>query len=111
MPHARLFHNADCSKCRSALKLLIERDVDVEVVSYLEHPPTIGKLRDLMRKLGEPASALLRAGDDAPALDTADEDAVLQALVADPRRLQRPILVVGERAVIARPPERVLELI
>jgi arsenate reductase len=116
MPDARLYHNADCSKCRAALALLLERGVDVEVVSYLEHPPTIDELRTLVRRLGVPAAALVRSAEldghgASPAAPGVDEDTILQALAASPRRLQRPILVVGDRAVIARPPERVLELL
>ena len=113
MTRARLYHNADCSKCRAALSLLLERGVDVEVVNYLDHPPTVDALRDLVRRLGLPATSLLRSpGSDAGTSDAdVDEHAVLAALAAAPERLQRPILVVGERAVIARPPERVLELL
>lgn len=114
MTTARLFHNADCSKCRSALALLLERGVDVEVVSYLDHPPTADALRGLSRMLGLPASALVRGGDaaaDRLLASGTPESEVFAALSADPRLLQRPILVVGDRAVIARPPERVLELL
>lgn len=114
MTAARLFHNADCSKCRSALALLLERGVDVEVVSYLEHPPAAAALRDLARMLGLRAAALVRPGEPGAdrLLDPATpEDDVFAALAADPRRLQRPILVMGDRAVVARPPERVLELL
>jgi arsenate reductase (glutaredoxin) len=114
MTNARLYHNADCSKCRAALALLLERGVDVEVVNYLERPPSVAELRELLRRLAVPPSALVRVPDsaaDAAALAACDEDAILQALAAEPGRMQRPILVVGERAVIARPPERVLELV
>lgn len=114
MRHARLYHNADCSKCRAALVLLLERGVDVEVVDYLAHPPSVEDLRALVRRLGVPAASLLRspgAGDCAPPHAGADDDAIVAMLAASPDRLQRPILVIGERAVIARPPERVLELL
>lgn len=116
MPRARLCHNADCSKCRAALALLLERGEEVEVVNYLEQPPSVDDLRELLRRLGVPAAALMRAsdGDDTAAALTAPgvaDDAIFEALVAEPRRLQRPILVVGDRAVIARPAERVLELL
>lgn len=114
MPAARLYHNADCSKCRAALVLLIERDVETEVVNYLENPPTLDELRELVRQLGVPVRDLLRAGHaDAAHLDdpAVSDETVLAALRANPQWLQRPILVIGERAVIARPPERALELL
>lgn len=116
MSTPRLYHNADCSKCRAALALLLGRGVQPEVVSYLDHPPSVDELRALVRMLGEPARALLRATDAEAirlGLDDAEraDDDILAALASRPRLLQRPILVVGDRAVIARPPERVLELI
>lgn len=116
MAAARLYHNADCSKCRAALALLLERGVDVEVVNYLDNPLDADHLRALVRMLDVPAAALVRPNAQDPEVarlldpSTADE-AIHAALAANPRLLQRPILVVGERAVIARPPERVLELL
>ena len=112
----RLYHNPRCSKSRGALELLRERGLEPVIVPYLETPPTVEELRELLRRLGLPARALLRTGEpeyadlglDAPALD---EAALLRAMHAHPRLIERPILVVGERAVIGRPPERVLELL
>lgn len=116
MPAARLFHNPDCSKSRAALDLLRAHGVEPEVVDYRAHPPSVDELRGLLRLLGVPARDLLRSGDDearALGLDDAalSDEAVLRAVCAHPRLMQRPILVWGERAVIARPPERVLELL
>jgi arsenate reductase len=116
MTNARLYHNADCSKCRSALALLVERGIDVEVVSYLDQPPSLDELRALLRRLDQPARSLLRVAEGDPtaaalAASHVGDETILAALAADPRRLQRPVLVVGDRAVIARPPERVLEII
>lgn len=116
MSTPRLYHNADCSKCRAALALLLDHGVSPMLVSYLDHPPSVADLRALLVQLGEPARALLRDTDDeARQLGLDDprlsDEAILEALHARPRLLQRPILVIGERAVIARPPERVLELL
>jgi arsenate reductase len=114
--HGLLYHNPRCSKSRGALDLLRERGVEPGIVSYLDAPPTIAQLRELVRKLGLPARALLRTGEaeyaqlglDDPALD---DEALLRAMHAHPRLIERPIFVVGERAVIGRPPERVLDLL
>lgn len=112
----RLFHNPRCSKSRGALELLRERGIEPEIVSYLEHPPRPGELRMLLGMLGLRARDLLRTGEreytalglENPALD----DAVLiEAMAAHPVLIERPILVHGDRAVIGRPPERVLELL
>lgn len=111
----RLFHNPRCSKSRGALELLRARGIEPEIVSYLDHPPLPDELRALLRMLGLGARGLLRTGSpeyaalalDDPALD---EDALVEAMAAHPMLIERPILVRGERAVIGRPPERVLEL-
>lgn len=111
-----LFHNPRCSKSREALALLQERGVTPAVREYLKTPLSLAELRQLRALLGLPARELLRSGEEEYAqLELArpelSEDALLQAIAEHPRLLQRPILVRGERAVIARPPERVLDLL
>lgn len=111
-----LYHNPRCSKSRQALQLLQERGVDIDLVPYLEQPPTAAQLRGLLRLLGIDARALLRRGEEAyKTLNLADaalgDDALITAMVAHPKLIERPIAVRGERAVIGRPPERVLELL
>lgn len=112
----RIFHNPRCSKSREALALLQARGLAPEVVDYLQHPPQPGELRSLLVQLGLPARELLRSGEEEYAsLGLADsslsEEALLQAIAAHPKLLQRPIVVHGERAVIARPPELLLQLL
>lgn len=112
----RLYHNPRCSKSRGALELLREQGVEPGIVSYLEKPPTPSELRELVALLGVPARALLRTGEteygelglDNPALD---EEALINAMATHPRLIERPIFVHGGRAVIGRPPERVLGLL
>lgn len=113
---SRLYHNARCSKSRGALELLQARGVDPEVVFYLETPPTADELRALVKQLGVPARSLLRSGEAEYAeLGLADpslgEDALIAAMAAHPRLIERPVFVHQGRAVIGRPPERVLELL
>ncbi len=111
-----LWHNPRCSKSRQALKLLQEKGVELEVVKYLEAPPSADELdrvlrwldmtpRDLMRKQEPPYKALHL--DD----PTLSREALIQAMVAHPILIERPVFIVGERAVVGRPPERVLELV
>ncbi len=111
----RIYHNARCSKSRSACALLAERGLQVEVVNYLQTPPTKEELRDLALKLGLAPSELVRRGEavfkEHFAGRALSEEQWLEALAAHPILLERPILVRGERAVIGRPPERVLELL
>lgn len=112
----KLYHNARCSKSRGTLELLRERGIEPEIVHYLEAPPSPAELRDLLRKLGTGARGLLRTGEPEYAeLGLADpslgEDALVAAMAAHPRLIERPVFVHGDRAVIGRPPERVLELL
>lgn len=116
MTDLTLYHNPRCSKSRSTLQLLEDRGVQPTLVRYLETPPNAEQLRDLLRKLGISARQLLRTGEDEyrelNLADSALSDAdLIDAMAAHPRLIERPILVAGDRAVIGRPPENVLELL
>ncbi len=104
-----LITNQACSKSRATQALLEERGVTFEVRAYLENPLDRGELEDLGTRLGRPVGDWVRRGEglDVPA----DESACLDAIVANPVLLQRPILVRGQRAAIGRPPEDVLTLL
>jgi arsenate reductase (glutaredoxin) len=110
-----LYFNPSCSKCRSALALLDARGIEAEVVRYLETAPTRADLEGLMDLLGiEDPRAMMRTGEPAYAhlqLEEATADELLDAMAAHPILLERPIFVSGDKAVIGRPPERVLELL
>lgn len=111
-----LYHNPRCSKSREALQLLQAHGVDPTVVLYLEQPLNAAQLGALLRKLKIDARALLRRGEaEYRELNLADttlsDQQLIDAMVAHPRLIERPIAVAGERAVIGRPPERVLELL
>src|SRR4051812_29112609 len=110
-----MYFNPRCSKCRTAEGLLQERGVDAQIVRYLDEPPTVDDLRQLMTRLGitDPRE-MMRRGEDTYrelALDDATVDELLRAITEHPILLERPIVVRGDRAVIARPPERLLELL
>ena len=112
----RLYHNPQCSKSRGALELLRERGVDPEIIAYVQQAPSIEELRGLLRMLGIGPRGILRTGEPEYAeLGLADpslnDEALLAAMHAHPRLIERPIFVRGDRAVIGRPPERVLELL
>lgn len=111
----QLYFNPSCSKCRSADSLLKDRGVDVTVVRYLEHAPTVDELRGLMVRLGiDDPRDMMRTGEPLYSqleLGAAPREQLLEAIAAHPVLLERPIFVVGDRAVVARPPERLLELL
>lgn len=116
MTELTLYHNPRCSKSRSALELLEGRGLTPTIVHYLETPPTAAELQDVLNKLGIAPRQLLRTGEDEyRQLDLADPDLsdeqLIEAMVAHPRLIERPILVAGDRATVGRPPEKVLEIL
>lgn len=111
-----LYHNPRCSKSRDALGLLRNNGIEPEVILYLETPPTAKTLKALLAKLGISARGLLRKGEDAYkelnlADETLSEAALIKAMVENPRLIERPIAVNGDKAVIGRPPENVLTIL
>ena len=111
----RIYHNARCSKSRGACSLIEEAGIQAEIVNYLETPPTRAELVDLLGKLRMKPSELLRRGEavflEHYAGRELSEEEALDALLAHPILMERPIVVRGDRAVVARPPERVKELL
>ena len=110
-----VFFNPECSNCRTAQALLAERGVDVDYIRYLEDTPTRADLEAVLAKLGtDDPRDIVRSKEPIYAeldLDGADRDQLLDAMTAHPILIQRPIVIHGDRAVIARPPERLLELL
>ncbi|MEC4169124.1 MULTISPECIES: arsenate reductase (glutaredoxin) [unclassified Pseudomonas] len=116
MTDLTLYHNPRCSKSRGALELLEARGLTPTVVRYLDTPLDASQLRDLLAKLNIGARQLLRSGEDEyKALNLADaslsEAQLIDAMAAHPKLIERPVLVVGDKAVIGRPPEKVLEIL
>lgn len=111
-----LYHNPRCSKSRQAFALLEEKGVSIHEVRYLEDAPSAAQFTTLIRQLGlTRAHDVLRTGEPeykqaGLSKDSSDAE-VIQALVRFPKLLERPIAVVGDQAVIGRPPENVLELL
>ena len=110
-----LWFDARCTSCKRALELLRERGIEPVLRRFLEEPPTPEELAGLFVRLGAGPRALARKdADEYQALRLSDrsaDDELVRALVSHPRILERPILVAGDRAVVAKPPERVLELV
>ncbi len=110
-----IFHNPRCSKSRGALQILGEQGVDPEVVEYLQAPPDRATIERILDAIADEPKALVR-GDDVKKLglapsDYTSRDAVVGLLLEHPEVMQRPVVFVGDRAVIARPSEKVLELL
>src|SRR5699024_10795494 len=111
----RIYHNPRCSKSRQALNLLQEAGADLDIVEYLKTPLNADELAGLLRRLDMRGAELLRKGEaEYKALGlnagTTDADAIA-AMVEHPILMERPVVVAGSRALVARPPERALELL
>ena len=110
-----IYHNPRCSKSRATLALLQERGITPTVVEYLKEPPTAHTIKLLLKLLGVDAGALVRTGEPiygelfADKAPTAAQ--VIAAMAAHPELMERPVVVVGTRAALGRPPENVLQLL
>src|SRR5437016_12555567 len=109
-----VYFNPKCSKCRTAHSILDERGVDATYYRYLEQAPSREELERVMGLLGvDDPRQMMRTGEDVYkelGLADADRDALLDAMTKHPILIERPIVIRGDRAVIARPPEKLLDL-
>jgi arsenate reductase len=110
-----VWFNPKCSKCRGAKELLDERGVDADYYRYLDEAPSRPQLEDVLRMLGsDDPRTMMRTGEpvyEELGLAGASRDELLDAMVANPILVERPIVIRGGKAVIARPPEKLLELL
>ncbi len=111
-----IWHNPRCSKSRATLALLEEHGIRPKIVLYLETPPDADEIDRVLGLLGRTPRELMRRkepeyrelGLDDPALA---RDALIAAMAAHPRLIERPVVIRGERAALGRPPEAVLDIL
>ncbi len=111
-----IYHNPRCSKSRQALDLLRQHDLEPEIIEYLKNPPNTDAIKNLLDLLGCSPRDLMRqkeaeykdSGLDNPDLT---DDELIEALQQQPRLIERPIVIIDNQAVIARPPEEVLKIL
>jgi arsenate reductase (glutaredoxin) len=110
-----VYHNPRCSKSRFALDFFTERQLDFTVVDYLKALPTKADLTTIIEQLGIEPEALIRKGEEEYKLHfkgkSLSNDEWIEAMLQFPKLIERPIVVVGGKAVVARPTERILELL
>ena len=115
MADVTVWFNAQCSKCRTAQGILQERGVDADYVKYLEQTPTRAELERVVKMVGASSpKAIARTAESKwqeLMLDGATDDEIYDAMVAHPILIERPIVIRGDKAVVARPPEKVLDLL
>ncbi len=115
MSEIKIWHNPRCSKSRQALKLLEEQGVEPEVVKYLDTPPSKEEIKALLKMLGISARELMRTKEaiykELGLKDVEDEETLIEAMAAHPKLIERPIVIKGDKAIVGRPPEKVIEIV
>ena len=111
-----ILHNPRCSKSRQSLELLTNNGVDVQVILYLEDPPTSSEIKNILKKLNLSPSEILRRGETrfkelAISLEDIDDDQLIKLMAENPILIERPIIFNEIKAVIGRPPENTLDMI
>jgi arsenate reductase len=111
----KIYHNPRCSKSRQGLALLEESSKDFEVIKYLENVPTITELEDIIAKLGIKPLDLVRENEaiwksDYKGKSLTDKQ-IVEAMIAYPKLIERPIVVNGNKVVVGRPPKNILNII
>lgn len=114
-PGFTVWFNPNCSKCRTVQGILSERGVEADYVRYLDQTPRREQIEAVLTMLGtDDPRAIMRTGEAVyKELDLAgaDHEALVAAMVANPILIERPIVIRGDRAVVGRPPENVLDLL
>ncbi|MCF7804367.1 MAG: arsenate reductase (glutaredoxin) [Candidatus Marinimicrobia bacterium] len=110
-----IYHNPRCSKSREGLKILQEAGIEPEIIKYLDDPPSVNELREILEKLDMDAIDIVRRREqeykDLNLKEKKDdEEALIRAMAEHPRLIQRPIVVSGDRAALGRPPENIKAL-
>jgi arsenate reductase len=111
----KIYHNPRCTKSRETLKLLEDNHIQPQIVEYLTELPTKAELKAILKLLGISAFELLRKNEDIyktafKGKDLSEEEWI-DAMLTHPKLIERPIVINGKKAVIGRPPERVLEIL
>ena len=110
-----LYHNPRCSKSREALQLLEEEGETIEIVKYLEKPPSHKELQQVIQLLGIKPIELVRIQEtdwkENYKGKNLTDDQIIDAMIENPRLIERPIAIKGMHAVIGRPPQRVLDIL
>jgi len=115
MSEYQIWHNPRCSKSRQALALLEEKGLEVEVIKYMDATKSAEEIKEVLKKLNISARELMRTTEDdyknLKLKDEKNEQKLIEAMANYPKLIQRAIVIKGDKAVLGRPPEKVLELL
>jgi len=115
MAQVIVWHNPRCSKSRNGVKYLDEKGIDYEIRRYLDEPPTVEELKDLLKKLGMKPRELMRTKEkiyrELGLKDVEDEEKLIEAMAEHPKLIERPVVIKGDKAVVARPETKIDEIL
>ena len=115
MADVTIWHNPRCSKSRQTLALIEEQGSSAKIVKYLETSPGADELRTILKKLGISARELMRTKEaiykELDLKHVEDEEELIAAMAKHPKLIERPIVIMGNRAVLGRPPEKVIDFL
>lgn len=113
MATVTIWHNPRCSKSRQALSLLEENGTETRIVKYLDTAPSADEIKAVLKKLGISARDLMRTKEalykELGLKEVTDENALVDAMASHPKLIERPVVIMGDKAVLGRPPEKVIE--
>ena len=111
----KIYHNPRCRKSREALKLIEEKQLEYEIILYLETPPDKQELKQILKKINLQPSALLRKNEEQrkalPNRKTMSEEEILEALILYPKLIERPIVIGQNKGVLARPIDNLIKFL
>lgn len=111
----KIYHNPRCSKSRQTLQLINNSGKKIEIIEYLNEPPTFEELKSIIKLLGITPEQLLRKNESIFKEQFKgkiySDDEWIQIMIEHPKLIERPIVIEGKKAVLGRPPENVLELL
>jgi arsenate reductase len=115
MANVTIWHNPRCSKSRDSFKLLEEKGIEADVVKYLDNPPSKEELKEVLKMLGIAPRELMRTKEaiykELNLKEENDDEKLIEAMVENPKLIERPIVIKDGTAVIGRPIEKVIELL
>ena len=117
MTKVSIYHNPKCSKSRQTLELLKSHNCDIQIIKYLKQPPSHSELQHIIEilNLQSPRELIRQKEAEYKSLHLDNENLsaseLIEAMIANPKLIERPIVISGKRAVIGRPPENALEII
>jgi len=115
MEKITIWHNPKCSKSRDSFKLLEEKGIEASVLKYMDTPPSKEELKAVLKMLGMTPRELMRTKEDVykelNLKEVNDDEKLIEAMVENPKLIERPIVIKEGKAVIGRPIEKVVELL